>query len=444
MSLPLPVLWPEPDDVLAAAAEASPLVRRAVALAGWIGSGRSLTPSRVLRPGEAAQAVTSLGLDRPVLPPTVDGAGRSVAGAALPPGRGVASGLRSAKDAPALHAVWSAAVSAGLIEVRGQKAYPGPELVVWREPAEPRDRLASWARLLAGYLQVRGTAARTERSLLTLFQGPLLPVSVLMLYTSAKAPLWAGLLGIGGLAVAEDEDDPTGFLELPAIVEDWAAVLEDWAVTGVVAAAAEQDVDALAGPDLGAVAGMMSQLQGVLGDLNTLEPVMGHLFAPVVQAARQGPVVEVTPFGRYALARVLRAHGRDVPTIGHLANVPASDLLLALGRCDPQDAMEEVRRWLDARGEGWQEALDQVVRSASTEGDEGPALRSVLPVVVGVAAVAAGQMLDEWQRDPWLAASVAIARHAAGQGPQPSLAHLLWVVVDVLSLGWTMRKPSRS
>ncbi len=180
---------------------------------------------------------------------------------------------------------------------------------------------------------------------------------------------------------------------------------------------------------------MMAQLQGILGELGAREPIMGRLFAPVVEAARQGPVVEVTPFGRYALARVPRGHGLDVPTVGHLADVAADDLLLALGGHASEDAIEEVRRWLDARGERWREALGDVVRSASGTGDEGPARRSVLPVVVGVAAAAAAAMLDEWQRDPWLAAPVVIGRYTAGQGPEPSLAHMLWMAVDALSLG---------
>lgn len=64
-------------------------------------------------------------------------------------------------------------------------------------------------------------------------------------------------------------------------------MLEDWAVTGVVAAAAGQDVDALIGPDLGA-AELMARLQGLLGKLGAREPIMGRLFAPVVETARQG------------------------------------------------------------------------------------------------------------------------------------------------------------
>jgi hypothetical protein len=434
--MPLPVLQPEPDDVLAAAAEASPLVQRALALADWIGPARQLTPAHVLRPAEALEASTTLGLDRPVLPAAGGAPPRSVTSRTrrpgTAPGRGGAAVPRSAKDLPALNGVWRAAVSAGLIEVRGQKAYPGPGLAVWGEPAEPQGRLVSWASMLAGYLQTRSEAARTDRSWGTLTRGPLLPMSALMLYTSAKAPLWAGLLGLGTLSVTDDED-PTALLELPEVVAAWVDVLEDWATTGVVAAAPEQDIDALTTPDLGA-AEMMAQVQDLLGELAQV-PVVGRIFTPVIEAARQGPVVEVTSFGRYALARVLRGHGVSIPSAGHLADTAPGELLLALGNLDPQDAVEEVRRWLDARGEAWQSALRDVVRSASVKGQEGSARRSVLPLVAGVAAVAAPAMLDEWQQDPWLTAPITLGRHAAGQGPEPSPYHLLWMAVDALSLG---------
>jgi len=59
----------------------------------------------------------------------------------------------------------------------------------------------------------------------------------------------------------------------------------------------------------------------------------------------------------------------------------------------------------------------------------------VLPAVVAVAAARAGSMLEAWERDPWLAAPVAIGRHMAGQEPAPTLADLLCMTVDILALG---------
>jgi hypothetical protein len=80
----LPVLRSLPDEALAVAAAASPLIGRACALARWLGPGRAVTPAKVLRPADAAVAVAELGLDRPVLPAdgTVDSRpfGRSVGG----------------------------------------------------------------------------------------------------------------------------------------------------------------------------------------------------------------------------------------------------------------------------------------------------------------------------------------------------------------------------
>ena len=160
-------------------------------------------------------------------------------------------------------------------------------MALWHEPAEPADRLANWARLLAGYLQARIDAARSEPDRYTLKHGPLLPRSVLMLYTCAEAPLWAGLLALCALAMTMDDDDLRSLLELPRAVAEWAAVLQDWAVTGVVVAPAELDADTLTGPDLDS-AELMLQLRGLVGELGDL-PDIGHLFTPVLEAARQGP-----------------------------------------------------------------------------------------------------------------------------------------------------------
>jgi hypothetical protein len=447
---PLPVLRALPDGELAAAAAATPLVRRAVTLAGWLGAGRALTSSKVLRPAEAGEAVALLELDRPVLPPH-DGVDP------LPSGGSARAGgarRRSAKDDPALHTIWRAALAAGLIEIRGRKACPGPELAVWAEPAQPAEparpaepaepgpRLASWERLLAGYLE---TAAEAERADLSWHAGQrqaLLPVSVMMLYTAAEAPLWPGILGLGDLLLNVGEDgedgedvDPLALLNLPEGAARWAGVLERWAVAGVVAATDSQDVDDVgpAGEEFGQV---VAELRKVLGVTGRGRPAMEHLVAPVFQALRRGPFVEVTPFGRYCLARVLRGHGLSVPTLGDLVDVPPDELLLALHDRDPADVAEEARGWLDARGDAWEAAVRDVVRSAAVPEDPGPARRSVLPAVIGVVAETkgAGPLLEEWQAHPMLAAPVAVGRFAVGQGPRPTAEQALWIAVDALSM----------
>jgi hypothetical protein len=108
-----------PPD-LAEAALACPAIDRARKLAEWVGAGRELTSSRVLRPPAAADACRALGI-------------------ALPPGR-----LRTAKDVPELMCDWEVAISAGLIGVgtrHARAAYDLAEL----GPGCAERVLRSWA-----------------------------------------------------------------------------------------------------------------------------------------------------------------------------------------------------------------------------------------------------------------------------------------------------------
>lgn len=427
----LPVLRPEPDEALAAAAAATPLAGRALALAGWIGSGRALTPAKLLRPAEAAQALAQLELDRPVLPPH--------RGADPEPFSRHADGLgarsSSAKNIPALHPIWCAAVAAGLIEVRGQRAVPGPGLALWQEPADPRRRLQGWAQLLSGYLRVLAETERADRSWYAGPQHPLLAMSVTMLYTAADGPLWPGVLAIGDLLLGDLEDlDPLDLLDLPEVAARWAEVLEHWAVAGVVAAADAQELDA-SGERNQDFAELMTQVGEALGEIGQAVPAAGDQLASVLRSVGTGPWAEVTPLGRHSLACVLRGHGLSVPTLGDLVDTPAGDLLEALYDHELDAAVEEARGWLAARGDAWEGALGDVMRSATVKDEAGPVRRSVLPAVIGVVGEAGAPMLEEWQADPWLKAPVAVGRFSAGLGPQPTLAQFLWMAVDVLSMG---------
>lgn len=123
-------------------------------------------------------------------------------------------------------------------------------------------------------------------------------------------------------------------------------------------------------------------------------------------ALGKGSLVTVTPSGRDLLARLLRGQGLNVPTVGDLADTPPGELLLALSEHDPAAAADELRIWLDARGQGWSAALGDLVASASGTDDEGPVRRSVLPVVISLVAEAAGSMIMAWRQDPWLAVPV--------------------------------------
>ncbi|HEY6797525.1 MAG TPA: hypothetical protein VI248_22860, partial [Kineosporiaceae bacterium] len=392
------------DQALAAAASASALVGRACALARWLGAGRALTPAKVLRPADAAAAVASLGLDRPVLP--TDGADGAVD--PRPFGRSVGSKgprARSAKHLPALHPIWSAALAAGLIELRGQKAVPGPALAIWPQPTptgpdttepapSPVDadaaaaadvqadavveyrRLDCWARLVAGYLRAH---AEMERADELWFAGPrqvLLPVSAVLLYTAHDAPLTPATLVMGSLTAAEDDElDPMTLLTLPEQIARWTEILQVWATAGVITLFS--DAPAASGAD-GVVTGpsvideLADQLEPLIEELRMVFPGAGPVLGSLPDALRQGPLVTVTPSGRDLLARVLRGQGLSVPTVGDLADTPPGELLLALSDHDPEAAAEELRIWLDARGENWSAALGDVVASASGKDDDGP------------------------------------------------------------------------
>jgi hypothetical protein len=438
----LPVLRPQPDQALAAMAAASPLLARTRALARWLGAGRALTPAKVLRPADAAVAVAEVGLDRPVLP--VDGTFDP-----RPFGRAVGSKgsrAKSAKHLPALHPIWSAAVAGGLIEVRGQKAKPGRDLELWPETstdaidaAEVHRRLDSWARMVAGYL--RAQAAMEEADELW-FAGPqqlLLPMSALLLYASDDAtPITPATLALGALSAEEDDDiDSTLLLTLPEQIARWNETLQVWATVGVITQAADV-VDVREGEDVvasSAIKEWAEGLESLVADLRDAFSGGPPLLEPLLAAVQQGPLVMVTPPGRDLLARVLRGQGLSVPTVGDLADTPPGEFLLALARHDPAAAGDEIRIWLDARGQEWAAALHDLVTSASGPDDQGPLRRTVLPLVIAVAFQAAESMIPQWQQDPWLTAPVSLALAAASQARRPATEHLLWMAVDLLSMG---------
>jgi hypothetical protein len=117
-----------PDDVVAPIVRAAPFTRQMLELAAWVGEGREITGTRVLRPALAHEAYGVLGLGEW----TRSQLHRQYPDESLP---GVAAvGLdawierqatrpwRSAADCEALHRVWVGAAACGLIEIVGKKA----------------------------------------------------------------------------------------------------------------------------------------------------------------------------------------------------------------------------------------------------------------------------------------------------------------------------------
>jgi hypothetical protein len=94
------VITPE----LADAALSCAALTRARALAEWVGSGRTMTASGVLRPAEAVQACRDLGIEVP------------------------GPRLRSALDVDELMRDWLTAAAAGFLQIDGRRARAAPEL----------------------------------------------------------------------------------------------------------------------------------------------------------------------------------------------------------------------------------------------------------------------------------------------------------------------------
>lgn len=97
---------------LAQAALSSEPLARALELAAWIGAGRELTSTGVLRPAVAAEACADLGIR-------------------LPPGR-----LRSAKHVEELQQAWDIAVAGDFVLISGTRASAAPDVPVLLHAAQ--------------------------------------------------------------------------------------------------------------------------------------------------------------------------------------------------------------------------------------------------------------------------------------------------------------------
>lgn len=91
---------------LATAARDCLALRQAAALADWVGAGRTLTSSGVLRRDDVPIACRQLGIEAP-------------------------KRFRSAADVPELHVPWTAAVGCGLVSITAGRAVAGPALADW-------------------------------------------------------------------------------------------------------------------------------------------------------------------------------------------------------------------------------------------------------------------------------------------------------------------------
>jgi hypothetical protein len=110
---------------LAEAAQSCYPIIRARALAEWVGAGRELTATSVLRPADARQACRDLGIE-------------------LPPGN-----LRSATDVPQFMKDWTVALSAGYLLMSGEKH---ASVVKGLEAMSPQWTVLSWLKAVCAQL----------------------------------------------------------------------------------------------------------------------------------------------------------------------------------------------------------------------------------------------------------------------------------------------------
>jgi hypothetical protein len=397
---------PVSEITLAELARGCDLVNQALDLARWVGEDRKLTSSLLLRPVDALQAVGALGLARPDLTP-----GKK---------------LRSAKDLPELHALWSAAVNAGLLVVRDSRANLGPGMRAWADDSEAADQIDSWARLLAGYL--RGRVERdSDWQARKISQ--LLGTTAQLLYTLAAQPIPAGLPALSLLS--QDTVDP---IEALAMMRDFGSGFEsathDWIRAGIL------DVFTESGDDL--LSPGFEDVQGMLAELAAEASLAGGpaelIIRPLLEAVQESPVVQLTPLGSYGLRRLLLAHGWQVPQIGAYADVPADEILDRLRSFDFDDAISEAQVWLAARGDGWSAAVAEVLESARVDDlGLGADRRTGLQVILYAVGPRVDPTLVGLANDPWLSAVAARARHDLELGPEPTLAEELWLAVDALT-----------
>lgn len=136
-------------DVVVPQLQASPYVRQVRALAAWVGEGRELTSTDVLRPAVAREAYDALGLvewdrtrARASVPRHVVASGRSVEDWVE---EAIARPWRSAADCEALDRLWWGAMTGGVVRPEGRRV-----VAVDRDPDTPEEWLGLGIAVLAG------------------------------------------------------------------------------------------------------------------------------------------------------------------------------------------------------------------------------------------------------------------------------------------------------
>ena len=194
---------------LAAAALSCAALARARALAEWVGPGRTLTASGVLRPAEAVRACQDLGIEVP------------------------GPRLRSALDVDELMRDWLVAAAAGFVEMDGRHARAAPDLPAAGGGAHagPEAIVSAWAQAAVAVLDLDEEPCSACLLVLDELSAADGPVTVDRLAGAVQGVLEpgmpesvpcpdcgqahgpGGLLGLGDLLADEGEEDLAGHVE---------------------------------------------------------------------------------------------------------------------------------------------------------------------------------------------------------------------------------------
>ncbi|MGZ3147749.1 hypothetical protein ACVDFE_38320 [Lentzea chajnantorensis] len=300
---PLPPVPVPPDGELAALAEATGVVTRLRTLVTWVGAGRAVTTTKHLLVADARELAVLLGLDEP-------GAERA----------------RGSEDLPevSLLVAWARAVRLVRV-VKGR-------LVAVKSAAGLLDRpVELWWRAFEAYgglgPEACAPASRHEA-----------PSPLGLALREVLLDLWLGLYPAGGAPVP---------VEL--LAESAHHAVSAWFEVGGLPAGARE---VMWRRDFAAVLGALA----VLGVVELAVSADAEEHAEIIElSGNDDPdltLARLTPLGRWAVQRALRAEGFDAPSVEEFAQFPLEEVCEAVEPCAPEVAEPVLAAWVAARDAG--------------------------------------------------------------------------------------------
>ncbi len=377
MALDLAPVRLAPQAELAAAARACPLLVAARRLAAWLGPSRQLTATGALRLADARALITELGLTAHARAgtesgdPAIDELIRTLD----------LDRLRSARDFPPLDRLWIVAQEAGLVEIEGRRARPGPQSAALAHADSGGDSgedavLESWSAAFAALLDPEFPAPGGPLS--TVLQGEL----------------------IGMLTVLYGADEPL-------------------------------EVGKLAEMARSAIPGGLGWVVTMAGAENLLDEEVSTLIAGLAEAGAAevaGGDVRLSPLGVWGMHQVFLMNGLPAPAIGDYAGCDAAEMLGAVAHYDQEDGAAELAGWVQRRGTAQAAAEVAAVVLAGTPVQRMSGL-DALGSLGGPGRDAARALLGE----PGVGALTAMWLLSVGEDPQVEMSaeDTLWVLVDM-------------